>query len=204
MFVAAIAFVAGAGLVFGLAELPSWPVLAGIALAGAGALAVGQRAVGWLVAGFLLASIHGQLALADDWPCWRDREQLEIKGQVSSPAEVRPARVDFDLTTAADTRALGVPSRLRLSWYEPRSVPRPGETWRLGVRLRCRSGLANPGAFDRELDLLRKGYGATGYVSGQPLPTRLAAGGFAATIDAARAWIAGRIEAGERRVVLAE
>jgi competence protein ComEC len=193
MLIAAIAFIAGAGLVFGLAELPSWAVLAGIAAAGAGALAVGQRAIGWLAAGFLLASIHAHLALTGDWPCRRDREQVEVTGHVSSPAEIRPGRVDFDLTTAADTRALGVPSRLRLSWYEPPSVPRPGETWRLGVRLRCRSGLANPGAFDRELDLLRKGYGATGYVSGSPVPTRLAAGGFEATIDAARAWIAGRI-----------
>jgi competence protein ComEC len=193
MLLAAIAFIAGAGGVFALAELPSWPALAGISCAGGLALVSGWRSVAWLLAGFALAGAHGHLALADDWPCSRDREQLEVAGRVSSPAEIRPGRVDFDLTPDAAARRLGVPSRLRLSWYEHEFIPRPGETWQLSLRLRCRSGLANPGGFDRELGLLRGGYGATGYVSPKPPPTRVSSSALAAPIDGARAWIAGRI-----------
>jgi competence protein ComEC len=193
MLLAAIAFVAGAGLVFGLPQLPSGLILAAVAGAAAFAAAAGWRAVAWLATGFALASAQAHLALAEDWPCRRDREQVDIVGRVSSPPEIRTGRVDFDLTASPAARAVGIPPKVRLSWYEPASIPWPGESWRLTVRMRCRSGLANPGTFDRELDLLRQGYGATGYVTDREPPVRLATGGPGAFIQAARAWIAGRI-----------
>jgi len=193
MLLAAVAFVSGAGLVFGLPALPGWPALAGLAGVGILAWINGLRAGSWLLAGFVLAAAQAHLALAEDWPCQRDREQVDLVGRIASPPEVRPGRVDFDLVTGATARDRGIPPRLRLSWYEPRSIPWPGETWRMGVRLRCRSGLANPGAFDRELALLRGGYGATGHVAGRPSPVRLSSGGWRAPIDSARAWIAAHI-----------
>jgi competence protein ComEC len=195
MPLAAIAFIAGAGLVFGLPALPGWPLLAGLACAGILARIAGWRRCGWLLAGFVLASCQAHQALHEDWPCRRDREQVNLTGRIGSPPEVRAGRVDFDLITGAVARARGIPPKLRLSWYEPESIPRPGETWRFGVRLRCRSGMANPGAFDRELGLLRGGYGGTGYVSGEPRPERLSPAGWRAPVDGARAWVAARIAA---------
>jgi len=194
MLLAAIAFIAGAGLVFALESLPSWPLLASLACAGGAARFAGWHAGSCLLAGFVLAALQAHLALARDWSCGQDREQVEVVGRIGSPAEVRPGRVDFDLIAGEAGRQRGVPPKLRLTWYEPTSTPWPGETWRLPVRLRCRSGLANPGTFDRELALLRGGYGATGYVSGEPSPHRLSSSGWRAPIDGARAWIAGRID----------
>lgn len=189
----AVAFIAGAALVFGLAVLPSPLTLVTVACAGALALFAGHRAAAGLVAGFVLASAQGHLALADDWPCQRDREQVELLGMVNAPAEVRPGRVDFDLKTSPATRAQGLPALVHLSWYEPTTTPRPGETLRLTARLRCRSGLANPGGYDRELDLLRRGYGATGYLTGPVEPALPSSSVFRSPVAAARAWIAARI-----------
>lgn len=57
-----------------------------------------------------------------------------------------------------------LPARVRLSWYDPDSVPGLGETWRLRVRLRRPHGYLNPGSFDYERWLFRQKIGATGYV----------------------------------------
>jgi competence protein ComEC len=58
----------------------------------------------------------------------------------------------------------GLPGRIRLTWHQPDSLPRRGESWRLTVRLRRPHGYANPGGFDYEGWLFREGIGATGYV----------------------------------------
>ncbi len=192
MPILALAFLAGAACVFGLERLPGWPALAALAGCAATAWLLGRRLAACGVAGFLLAAAQGQLALAEDWPCTRDRERLAVTGRVASPPESRPGRVDFELAPDRGTRRQGVPPRLRLSWYEPDALPRPGERWRFEVRLRCRGGLANPGGSDRELSLLRSGIGATGYVSGAA-PERLGGRALAAPVAALRSMIGERI-----------
>lgn len=192
MPILALAFLAGAACVFGLERLPGLPALIALASGAATAWVFGARPVACGLAGFLLAAGQGHLALAQDWPCARDREQLEIEGRVVSPPERRPGRVDFDFAPGPAGRRQGVPPRVRLSWYEPDALPAPGERWRLEARLRCRSGLANPGGSDRELALLRSGIGATGYVAG-PAPARLGGGPLASPVSWLRSRIAGRI-----------
>jgi competence protein ComEC len=63
----------------------------------------------------------------------------------------------------------GVPSRLRVSWWRARACAaakacpprlRPGEVWRLPLRLRPLHGSANPGGFDAELAAFERGIGA--------------------------------------------
>jgi len=202
LLVQALSLLAGIGATLVLEELPEWPVQAAVAVAGAGfASRARGRWLAWAAAGFVLACAQGQRLLATDWPCARDRERIEVSGRVASPAERREDRIDFDLSPDDASRRLGVPPRLRLSWYEPAAMPVPGETWRFDLRLRCRNGFANPGGYDRELALLRDGYGATGYLTGdagRPLGT-----GRRAPIEGARAWVARQIEtaAGHTRAV---
>ncbi len=139
-----------------------------------------------VLAGVLATVLAGEWQLRQDWPCTRDREQVTFTARISAPAVARPGRIDLDVTPDAAARADGLPSRVRLSWYEPQARPRPGEVWRFPARLRCRSGLANPGGFDRELHLLREGLGATGYVSGKTAPRRLGGSAWQAPIEALR------------------
>lgn len=193
MLLPASCLLAGVAAALSLAELPSWRALA------AGALVVSVlalrgplRLLAWAGVGFLLTAAQGQRLLAADWPCTRDRERVPVSGTIGSPAEVRAGRVDFDLLADTATRGLGVSPRLRLSWYEPSATPQPGEAWGFEARLRCRSGFANPGGYDRELALLRDGYGATGYASGDA--GHRAGIARAAFVERARAWMANRIE----------
>ncbi|MGQ0429633.1 MAG: DNA internalization-related competence protein ComEC/Rec2 [Gammaproteobacteria bacterium] len=119
--------------------------------------------------GLALATASVGARLARDWPCARDGETVALEGTVATPAILRHGRVDFDFDAAMPDRF-----RARLSWYEAEAVPQPGDRWRFAARLRCRRGLANPGALDRELDLLRQGVSATGYLLATPAPARLA------------------------------
>jgi competence protein ComEC len=191
----ALAFLGGASLVLTAPHLPSTAVLLALAVVALAAAVAGGRVLAAAVAGIVLVGWHGHRVLGDDWPCSRDRETVVLTGTVVSPAEEQPGRVDFELAPEPAARALGVPRRIRVAWYEPEATPRPGETWHLALRLRCRNGFANPGGFERELDLLRRGLGATAYVVAEPPPRRLADTPWSAPVQRARAWTGERIGA---------
>ncbi|MGH8250418.1 MAG: DNA internalization-related competence protein ComEC/Rec2 [Steroidobacteraceae bacterium] len=159
MFLFALAFGAGVAALHASPALPSWPVLACVALAAV--LCRRHTLVVGCCAGLAWTAIASQALLAVDWPCSRDGETIDLVGIVAGPAIRREGRTDFDLDPV--TREL--PRRVRLAWYEAAITPLPGQVWRLAARLRCRNGLANPGAADRELDLLRQRIGATGYIA---------------------------------------
>lgn len=167
-----LAFCAGAAAVQFLPVLPSAAGLLTTVLAGVFA---------WRRWPFVTAALFGiawtacgaRQILADDWPCARDREVVELHGIVTSPAIPRAGRVEFDFRVVQSTGPRAA-VRLRLSWYEATTIPLPGQHWRLTARLRCRSGFANPDTPDRELDLLRQRIGATGYVVGGSTPVLLA------------------------------
>ncbi|ACE84071.1 DNA internalization-related competence protein ComEC/Rec2 [Cellvibrio japonicus Ueda107] len=69
--------------------------------------------------------------------------------------------------------SINLPEKILLSWYQhaqtkPVNVV-PGEYWRFHVRLKRPRGMVNPGGFDYQAWLLRRGLGATGYiVQGEP------------------------------------
>ncbi len=157
------AFCAGAAAVQFLPVLP--PPAGLLLLAGAGIL-VWRRLPGFaaLLLGLAWTAFGAQQALDGDWPCARDRETVDLLGVVTAPATVRDGRVDFDVRTL-DPPFAGAALELRLSWYEASAIPLPGQQWRMSARLRCRNGFSNPGAPDRELDLLRQGIGGTGYIA---------------------------------------
>ena len=189
MFPCALAFSAGALLPYLLPELPpEWmlPLLL--------ALAFGCRRRRPLLAagacGLALAAALIDARLARDWPCARDREVVLLEGRIAAPAVLRPGRVDFDFDATRPGRL-----RARLSWYHAEAVPRPGERWRFAARLRCRRGLGNPGAVDRELELLRQGISATGYLLATPLPMKLGDRGGENLVQELRARVAAGIAA---------
>jgi competence protein ComEC len=173
MFPIALAFCAGAAALHALPALWPAPVL-GMLLLGAGLVVRRFPAASACLIGFSWSHALASVWLVAGWPCERDREELVLIGRVSAPALERSGRTDFDLDVLDWTAAGRRPSKVRLSWYETSVLPQPGECWRMTVRLRCRRGMANPGAADRELDLLRQRIDATGYVVAKHAPELLA------------------------------
>ncbi|HEU0225023.1 MAG TPA: ComEC/Rec2 family competence protein [Steroidobacteraceae bacterium] len=189
MLLPVLAFCAGAASLQLLPALPPATLLPLILLAAVAcrgrlpALAAACCGMAW---GASLLSAQ----LRQDWPCAADRDTVALAGTVIAPAIQRPGRTDFDLEIR-EPLAL----RVRLAWYDATAVPRPGERWSFTARLRCRRGFANPGAPDRELDLLRQGVGATGYVLADPPPAVLPRAAHAAPIETLRARVATAIAA---------
>jgi competence protein ComEC len=193
MFRIALAFCAGAAALHVLAA--PWPPAAA-AVPALAALWSARRApaVAATLAGFASALLAASLAIDTGWPCARDRELVELVGQVASPPLARAGRMDIDLDVDKATTADSAPRRVRLSWYEPTDLPLAGERWQFGARLRCRRGFVNPGAPDRELALLRERVDATGYVAGLREPERIA-GPPGHPVERLRGRIAGAIAA---------
>ena len=149
-----------------------------------------RRAVVWLIvcAGVLLgagyAAGRAEWRLADHLPtAWEGRD-LEVVGVVAElPQVFEPgSRFRFAVEQVL-TPAAVVPQNLMLSWYAARRdlrettrpTVRPGERWRLTVRLKRPHGNVNPHAFDYEAWLLERGIRATGYVRPDERAERLAA-----------------------------
>ncbi len=188
-----LAFCAGAGCVHFIPALPVPGSL--LAVFAAGMLLLRRLpALAALLSGFAWTAAGAHRTIADDWPCARDREIVELHGVVSAPATLRQGRVDFDIR-ATEAAGSGEPARLRLSWYEATAIPLPGQVWRLQARIRCRSGLANPGAPDRELELLRQRINATGYIAAGSRPLLLADRPWQYPVERLRARIAAGISA---------
>ena len=172
MFRISLAFCGGAAAVHALPAL--WPAAVVLALGSAAILAARRfPAAAAMLAGFAWTHFLASLWLAQGWPCARDREEVELVGRVSTPSLELEGRTDFDLEVVDASARPPWPGRVRLSWYEADQKPEPGETWRFVARLRCRRGLVNPGAQDRELALLRERIDATGYVVASSRPDRL-------------------------------
>jgi competence protein ComEC len=173
MWQVAVAFSAGVTALLGLPTLGPRPVA--LAAAVVAACLIWRRPVlAAACAGFAWAQLLAAGWLDHAWPCTRDREPVAVTGRVAAPALEREGRTDFDLDVLDAEPDAGAPRRIRIAWYEATAVPRPGETWRLLLRMRCRHGFVNPGAPDRDLALLRERIDATAYVAGKGVPVRVA------------------------------
>ena len=186
-----LAFCAGAAAIYSFPELPTPGNLLAFAAA---AFLLRQRwpIIAALLFGLAWTAAGARQMLADDWPCARDREIVDLEGVVIAPASIRDGRVEFDIRPAWPAGA-DLPAKLRLTWYETDTVPLPGQHWRLKARLRCRNGYSNPGAPDRELELLRQGIGATGYLANGSAPVLLADRPWEYPVERLRARIASEI-----------
>lgn len=127
---------------------------------------------GGMAAGFSLAGLHAHWQLREVLsPDWEGRDITLIGTIDSLPLQVEHGvRFNFAVerqVSVAETET-AVPRRLALSWHASGDddVPRikPGERWRLTVRLRQPHGNANPYGFDHEVWMLERGLRASGYV----------------------------------------
>jgi competence protein ComEC len=189
-----LAFLAGDAVIQLLPTLPAvqpWAWL--LAVACAVSLSLRSRMGVTFVCGVVLAWSGAAARLADDLPTALEGIDLVVEGHVASlpDAEDADPQFEFDVTRADP----GVPQRIRLAWYDGIQRPRPAEKWQLVVRLKRRSGFANPGGFDYEEQLLREGIGATGYVREDTRNVRLTAPSARYPILRMRAWLAGRVAA---------
>ncbi|XYJ08708.1 DNA internalization-related competence protein ComEC/Rec2 [Telluria sp. B2] len=168
---AILGFVAGAAFLQTRPALPDpWHLLACalaalvllLALRGATRAALAGSLLGFCWAAILAhAALSQELAKADEG---RD---IAVVGTIARlPHDFgEGVRFQFKVEQVLDDPAT-LPQTLALSWYggsEGVQV-RPGERWRLTVRLQRPHGNANPHGFDYEAWLLGQGVRATGYV----------------------------------------
>lgn len=189
----ALAFLAGHCLIHSLPQLPAARWIAAIGILLTLAVLLGKRLGQWLAAallGVLWAWGNAAFRLADDLPAALEGQDLSVRGVIASLPDTN---VDPQFVFKVLEAAPGVPSRLRLTWYGAPSSPQPGEEWRFTVRLKRRSGFANPGGFDYEGHLFREGVGATGYVRDDEHNRRLRSPSYEYVVTRLRAWIGSRI-----------
>ncbi|MET0681127.1 MAG: DNA internalization-related competence protein ComEC/Rec2 [Burkholderiales bacterium] len=201
MRLAIVAFALGVWLAQQQAALPGWPAVLALVAAFGAAAAARWRAAGRLAGpatavlvlataglGFAWAAAAAKLALADRLAPELEGRDVTLTGVVASLPQPFERGVRFELavadaiTAGPAPAAVRVPGRVLLSWYNGLTpeefqevLPvRPGERWRLTVRLRLPHGNANPHGFDYEAWLLERGLGATGYVRPRGERVRLA------------------------------
>jgi competence protein ComEC len=170
---AIIAFLGGAAW---LQTRPSLPDAASLAVVVACCLASALLPRGaaraCLIGGLLgygWAAAIAHLALAHALPKKDEGRDLAIIGTIASLPHRFDGGVRFHFRVeSVETSGATVPPRVALSWYGNQSADegaiRPGERWRLVVRLQRPHGNANPHGFDYEAWLLEQGVRATGYV----------------------------------------
>lgn len=153
----ALAFGAGILVVYASASLPPlWLLLPGLVLClwrwpGRAVLLAGLFGAGW-------ALVCAQQQLDARLPASADGVTRVLKGHIAGLPEASDLRVRFAFASAQR------PQRTRLSWYRDFPELQPGDCWRLTAKLSAAHGSFNPGGFDYEAWLWRRGLGATGYV----------------------------------------
>ena len=188
---AILAFVFGVWLLQQQATLPSPVWFAALLLIGlpfllrrhAALFRISVVSVSLLV-GFLWASGVAHLRLADALPSEWESRDIQLVGVVASLPQLqeRGERFLFDVERVVTNGAV-VPPRISIARYfagyreftpiQAKSDFRPGERWRLTVRLKRPHGTYNPHGFDFEEWALERNIRATGYIRKNPDNARL-------------------------------
>lgn len=144
-------------------------------------LAMGWRlrlGVWLLIGGWVFLGVQGE---------WSSRLPDGLSGEdviiVATVLTVQPAGDATRLLLAVDKcqapakrPRCSALAKVRITAYSDERF-KPGEQWRMTLRLRPPSGFANPDTFDFEQWLWREGIHATGYLRQDPPPERLSAAG---------------------------
>lgn len=102
-------------------------------------------------------------------PHWQGVD-LDARGTVLGLVQHQAGRCRFDFelehlqNPTELTSSHRIPRRVRLSWYQCKQSPNPGDRLSLKIRLKRLHGYHNPGGFDYPLYLIGRGVDATGYV----------------------------------------
>ncbi|MGD8932455.1 MAG: DNA internalization-related competence protein ComEC/Rec2, partial [Chromatiales bacterium] len=139
------------------------------------------RALGWrwlaaltggLVWAFLHVSLHTSALLS---PVLEGKDLILTGRVIGLPLhQAKLTRFEMQVEDLEPrVKGVAIPRKVRLSWYDAEQRLRPGEAWRLQVRLKRPRGFQNPGGFDYERWLFGRGIQATGYVKNRPDNQRL-------------------------------
>ncbi len=204
-----IGFVAGASCLQQSAELPAAGLVGALVML-AGAMlwmlpGPARAAIAGAILGYCWAALVAHVALAQALAPADEGRDIEVIGTVDSlPYRFgQGVRFHFRIEQVLSP-ATRVPPRVALSWYTGRRPPlfevgdvRPGERWRLTLRMQRPHGNANPHGFDYEAWLLEQGVRATGYVRAGEGNRRLDdfVPGFRNAVERTRALLRDRIEA---------
>ena len=116
-------------------------------------------------------TVRAEWRLADRWPLDGPDAPMSMSGRVLGLPESADGRFRFVFAPDASEGEVGLPSRIRMSWFPEREVGAPlpallpGERLQLEARLRAPTSLFNPGGFDHAQWYLSHGLGARGYVT---------------------------------------
>ena len=159
----AISAVAGAYAALTLPHAPAIGALNVVVLLGLiGGACCRFRPLIWAALGFAAAGFACRDMLADRLAVGLEGREITAIFAVRDFPERRGAVAR--LIVRPSPAVAGLPSRIRLSWYDAEALPALGECIRLTVRLRRPRGSLNPGGFDYEGWLFRERIGASGYV----------------------------------------
>lgn len=114
-------------------------------------------------AGLMLAAVDAQKASRLDPKYSGDSLLTEVR--VMGLPRADSVGTSFEAAGLGDAR---LPPRFRLYWRGPPVGVRPGDVWRLEIRLRRPRSASNPGGVDYEAWATVRGIGATGYVVAGP------------------------------------
>lgn len=167
----AIAFLVGNLIVQQLSELPGlgWLTAAIIAVV----FCMVARWVPFIAGvgmGFFWTLAFAQYQFTDALDPALEGVDVSLVGTIVGIPSVDTAVSRFELAVDTPETPAPLPGRLRLSWYGAAAPVRPGQRWQFTVRLKRPHGFSNPGGFDYEGWLFRRGIGASGYVRASPAP----------------------------------
>jgi len=173
---------------FGVAVVQRFPILPPsiigiffLPLAGLLAWRFRQLAYPLMVAaGMLFAIVSGKAEMAGRLPMDLSGNTGDAVIRVEGLPEYTDATWQFEahVLTSNDFPKLEG-SRIKLAWYRTQQHLRPGDVWRMQLKLRAPNGVINPGGFDAEQRALQKHWSAQGYVrhAAQYLGCRLSVDG---------------------------
>ncbi|MEN8178373.1 MAG: DNA internalization-related competence protein ComEC/Rec2 [Pseudomonadota bacterium] len=125
------------------------------------------RMVAALLGGFFWSFATASIQMSALLPSSLEGKDLIVTGVISSIPTTKTTidRFEMDVSSLDSIdQVIRGPDKIRLSWYNSNRHLKPGQVWRLKVRLKRPRGFQNPGGFDYERWLFTHGIQATGYV----------------------------------------
>ncbi len=123
------------------------------------------RVIGCFLAGFLWVSLAMHWQLHQRLPEQMNNKRLVLTGEVINIPQTTPGSTKFLFAPSSFSEpVVHLPPKIKLNWRNAPELLRPGQRWRLQVKLKQPYGYQNPGGFDYQRWLFSKGIQATGYV----------------------------------------
>ncbi len=123
------------------------------------------RIVGGLLCGVLWASLAMHWQIDHRWPETLNNKRLVVVGKVINIPRPTSRSIKFLFRPLTLSMPVDyIPDKVKLSWRGAPGNLRPGQLWRLRIKLKQPHGYQNPGGFDYERWLFAQGIQATGHV----------------------------------------